>query len=48
MKTSTFIFILVGCSVFFGNGNGKYGTLALAFLTVGLAAVGAFLLVNGY
>lgn len=48
MKTSTFLFVLAGCTLFFGSGKGAAGTFALAFMILGLASLGAFLLVNGY
>jgi len=47
MKTSTFIFVLAGLAFFMG-GTGKWGVIAQAFIIVGLASIGAFLLVNGY
>jgi len=47
MKTSTFIFVLAGLAFFMG-GTGKWGVIGQAFIIVGLASIGAFLLVNGY
>lgn len=47
MKTSNLIFILATVALILG-GSGKYGVLAVAFIVVGLIAIGAFLVVNGY
>jgi len=47
MKASYVLFILAGLSFFMG-GTGKWGVIAQAFIIVGLASIGAFLLVNGY
>ena len=48
MKTSTFLFVLAGTSLLFRKATGTAGVISHVLTTLGLASIGAFLLVNGY
>lgn len=48
MKHSEVLFLLLLAILLFRKSSGTAGVISLAITIVGLAGVGAFLLVNGY
>lgn len=48
MKTSQILFLIAGIAIFFVETKGVAGVIVYMLLPLGLCAIGAYLLVNGY
>ncbi len=48
MKTSDLLFLMACAALFFNNAKGNGGVFDHAFIVLGIAGIGAYLLVNGY